>query len=404
MRFKWRKDRVMDEFLQEEVRNGYRVSSEMKAVWKKELNLVQKLLDVCKKYNLKVFADAGTLLGAVRHKGFIPWDDDMDFAMFRSDYDVLLKVAKDEFTSPYFLQTVYNDKLYLRGHAQLRDITTTAMQPTELNEEYNRGIFIDIFVLDGVPADASDLEELKNRILYTKSLAELKKRGIRYSDQLKFDDIPNCFNENDAIQKYYSYIDDLLRKNSVDECEYVAPLNFIFETQKRKRKKSLYDEIVWSDFEYIKVPIPKYYDEYLTARYGDYHVAKHDKTTHGDMIYSLDKSADEYIASLPYKFPKFQTRDVSDYYIFAMNNESMLYINGFIIPKKYGYKNDYIIIKNFDKKIIANGLTIIAQVGDMGNNGGCTYGDVREEEGDLIIGFSTNSLDALRFNICLPII
>ena len=141
-----------EDFFREEIRDGYKVSEKMKKVWAVELDLLNKLLEVCQKYELKCFADAGTLLGAVRHKGFIPWDDDIDVVMFREDYEKLRAVAQEEFKEPYFFQCAYSDDNYIRGHAQLRNSDTTAFLYREVRRkvERNYGIFIDIFILDGV--------------------------------------------------------------------------------------------------------------------------------------------------------------------------------------------------------------------------------------------------------------
>ena len=140
------------DFLNEENRDGYVVSAEMKSVWAVELDLAQELLRVCRKHNLKIFADFGTLLGAVRHKGFIPWDDDMDFSMFREDYEKLCSIAPDEFKQPYFFQYSNSGKEFVNGHAKLRNSLTTGIVKNELgrNLGYNQGIFIDIFPLDNV--------------------------------------------------------------------------------------------------------------------------------------------------------------------------------------------------------------------------------------------------------------
>ena len=110
-----------DGFLNEEVRCGYTVTKQMKEVWAVELDMLEKLLSVCKKHDIKIFASGGTMLGAVRHQGFIPWDDDIDMMMFRDDYEKLCKVAQEEFEYPYFFQTEYTDVGSLRGHAQLRN-------------------------------------------------------------------------------------------------------------------------------------------------------------------------------------------------------------------------------------------------------------------------------------------
>ena len=141
--------KLPDDFLEEEIRCGYTVTRKMKKVWAVELDLLNELLRVCNKYNIKIFASGGTMLGAVRHKGFIPWDDDIDMGMLRKDYDKLCKIANKEFQYPYFFQTNYTDPGTLRGHAQLRNSNTTSFLQNEGSEySFNQGIFIDIFPMD----------------------------------------------------------------------------------------------------------------------------------------------------------------------------------------------------------------------------------------------------------------
>src|SRR3712207_3357568 len=94
-----------DSFLEEEIRCGYRVSAQMKRVWAVELDLLAKFVDVCERHELRYFLDSGTLIGAIRHQGFIPWDDDIDVSMPRKDYDKLWEIAQTEFSYPYFFQT-----------------------------------------------------------------------------------------------------------------------------------------------------------------------------------------------------------------------------------------------------------------------------------------------------------
>jgi lipopolysaccharide cholinephosphotransferase len=119
-------------FYSEEVRLGYTVSAKMKKIWAVEIDLLQCLIDVCEGHHLKYWADGGTLPGAVRHQGFVPWDDDIDIIMPRKDYDKLvgLAVSGQEFQAPYLLQTAYTDTGYARDHAQLRDVRTTGVLPT----------------------------------------------------------------------------------------------------------------------------------------------------------------------------------------------------------------------------------------------------------------------------------
>ena len=90
------------DFLKEEIRCEYKVTQDLKKIWMVGLDILFELDKVCKKHNLKYFLLWGSLLGAIRHKGFIPWDDDIDVGMLRSDYEKLFSL-KEEFDAPYFL-------------------------------------------------------------------------------------------------------------------------------------------------------------------------------------------------------------------------------------------------------------------------------------------------------------
>ena len=93
-------EKILVGSLNEEIRNGFLVSEKRKAVWNVELCLLKRLDEVCKKYNLRYWLDGGSLLGAIRHNGFIPWDDDIDVVMPRKDYDKLSEISKLDYYSP----------------------------------------------------------------------------------------------------------------------------------------------------------------------------------------------------------------------------------------------------------------------------------------------------------------
>ena len=131
-------------FLDEEMRCGYRVSREIKSLWAVELDLYTAFCRVCEANGLRHFVSYGTLLGAVRHGGFIPWDDDIDILMPREDYNRLLKIGSDSFGEPYFFQTTLTEKYFWRAHIQLRNSNTTGYVPQDACKDINRGIFLDI--------------------------------------------------------------------------------------------------------------------------------------------------------------------------------------------------------------------------------------------------------------------
>ena len=101
-------------FFLEEERNGFVVSAGMKRIWAVELDLLNEFARVCEENGLKWFAHAGTMLGAVRHQGFIPWDDDIDLLMPREDYERFCRLAPTAFSHPYFFQNEQTDRIRKR--------------------------------------------------------------------------------------------------------------------------------------------------------------------------------------------------------------------------------------------------------------------------------------------------
>ena len=152
-----------EHFLEGETRDGYYVSPEMKKVWAVELDLLNEFMRVCKKHNLRWFADGGTILGTMRHGGFIPWDDDIDVMMMREDYEKLNKIAPTEFKHPYFWATELTDPGLNHGYAQLQNIQTTAILKHHLPKKFtfHQGIFLDIFPVDNISAD----EKVQNEFI-----------------------------------------------------------------------------------------------------------------------------------------------------------------------------------------------------------------------------------------------
>lgn len=295
--------------LQEENRCGYVISTKMKNIWNIQLEMLQKLIEVCQKYDLKIFAAGGTMLGAVRHKGYIPWDDDIDIDMLRPDYDKLLSIAAQEFKAPYFFQTAYSDEGYYRGHAQLRYDNTTAILKSEPYVQFNQGIFIDIFVLDALPSNLQIRENLIEqtqqilnflwirryphlRILHPIRLMKLYKRmkgKTNWSDRM-----------------LYKYFEDLFRKNSISESEEIAPLTLDPLNKRFYRKKEWYQDVIYMPFEYIQIPVSTRYEDILRKQYGpDYMTPKQAPTLHGDVILDSNCPYKEYLQDLklsPFNF------------------------------------------------------------------------------------------------------
>ena len=302
-------ERIQTFNLKSEERNGYVVSREMKEVWQVEMDLLKALLEVCHKHGLRCWVDGGTMLGAVRHHGFIPWDDDIDVCMPREDYDKLLAIGTEAFREPYFLQTAYSDKGYFRGHAQLRHSQTAAIRPSDSYRPYNQGIFVDIFVLDAVPADTARMKAAVKQFSRTSRFLKAKDTQILISGRLGL--VFRKLRAKWAVRKrgwaaIFREAEDQLRQLP-DDGQYWAELGFSGDSI--CFDKHIFDDTVWMDFEDMKVPVPKGYDKFLRTQYGDdYMTPVKAPSYHGEVVFDTHRNYEEVLPEVRRQYKRMQIR------------------------------------------------------------------------------------------------
>ena len=276
-------------FLQEETRIGYTISADMKKLWVVQMDLLQYLLDVCNKHGLRIYADGGTLLGAIRHKGYIPWDDDIDMVMLREDYDRLMALA-DEFEHPYFLQNVYTDSHYTHRHAQVRNSDTACwgVDQKGCTDKYNQGIFIDIFPADILPTTARGFSRYYNKETRAKQKFRFVSKLCNAMPEFIYKWMRNStkwFSDKYVFGEYENAVRGQNPKGNAPVCEiafnHSSPINFYEE----------YGEPLYADFEYIKIPIPQQSHALLERQYGaDYMTPQQVSAMHGSFNFDVEKS------------------------------------------------------------------------------------------------------------------
>lgn len=283
-------------FYDEEIRCGYRVTAKTKRVWAVQLEMLDEVERICNKYHIKYFADSGTLIGVIRHRGYIPWDDDIDLVMMREDYERFIEAASKEIREPLFLQTVYTENNYLKGHIQIRNSNTTGYNAEDEKAGYHCGIFIDIFPLDGVP-DARWARKLWRfqvrtvwRVLYTWY------RFGYYPDVTVMGRILHGIGEilGIPIPKAFKWYEKICTRYSGKKTEYVCDTVFIADWEKNLWKREWFEESVLMPFEDRQIPIPCGYDGRLRAEYGDYRKPVQAPACHGDLVQDPDISYKDF--------------------------------------------------------------------------------------------------------------
>ena len=294
---------IPEAFYQEEMRDGYLVSSEMKKVWAVELDLLNEFSKVCAIYNLKWFADAGTILGAIRHKGMIPWDDDIDVMMLREDYDKFCKIASEAFNHPYFFQSPETEPTSIYGHAKIRNSETTAILSVDRDKKYkfNQGIFLDVFPIDNIPDDDNELKA------YTDEIA-----GIRYRQWQLMENFHFCKNPIRLIKRIIKHVvrkwnrtsdsillyaehEKLLHKYQNERTSRIAKLVMLPFKERRIWPKEFLKEQVFVPFEMLSIPVPVRYEELLNKFYGNWHEYSIGPSSHGGVLFDTEKSYKYYI-------------------------------------------------------------------------------------------------------------
>ncbi len=272
------------DFFQNEIRCDFEISSMMKRAWAAELEVLQVVADVCERNGLQYYADWGTLLGAVRHKGFIPWDDDIDICLKREQYAELIRIMSRELPKGFVMAGMYADSERLRRAAVCSNIRVIADEELwDFNDymirfhgfPYQR-IGIDIFSVDYMPRDNELVDVQKDIITYglilSQYLDEFRENGELDDRLSKMEELCGVtIPRDDSTIHYLSrLIDSVAALYGEADADEVTEYPFYVARPGYRMKKEWYQEAVKLPFENIEISVPCGYHEVLTAEYGDY--------------------------------------------------------------------------------------------------------------------------------------
>ena len=297
------------EYFEDEVRDGFYVPAQMKHAWAAQLEVLDDIDKACTENEIQYFAEWGTLLGAVRHHGFIPWDDDMDICMKRADYEKFLRIYDKIMPENY---TIYN----ITTDTETDDFLSRVINGRSINfdkihlEKYHGFPYsagIDIFPLDFIAPDEDDDKYQREVIAIVNTLAKTI-RAMQEDESLMTEEAIADVKEDvkhieklcnitidedaDLVQQLNILVDRLCGLYTEDESEYITlmPLwldvNGIWRDGERYRfPKDYYTKTVRLPFENTTIPVPYAYDKILKKKYGDYKQFVHEWGTHDYPFY-----------------------------------------------------------------------------------------------------------------------
>ena len=253
--------KIDDSYLEDEIRDGFYIPSMTKRTWAMELTVLDLIDSICSKHNITYFADWGTYLGAIRHKGFVPWDDDLDICMHRNELNKFLAVAKEELPEGYSVMSFHNNDYSWKFIYNIVPNDHMCFTPEYLKSHYSFPyiVAIDIFIIDNISDDDS-IEQFRN---------EQVKRLLNEADKISLSEQsePDKLNKMRAL---YDEAEKLLQLENEHDTERVVQKVPWGVYHNRTYDKSDFEKAVRVSFEMTSVPVPLCFNKILSSKYGNF--------------------------------------------------------------------------------------------------------------------------------------
>ena len=232
------------------------------------LTLLKEFDSICKKNNITYYLEGGSLLGAVRHKGFLPWDDDVDLCITRAEWQKLLKVIDKDLPEGREIYSYERYPEYLRETVKYTNLNSTVLFPNHILDGLAAGQHIDLFILDPAPSDPAELAEYtKLATIYSELMTPVY---VMCPDILAYRDEYNKYRRMMKV-KGRDYVLNLLREKlySYEDNEDCTTYYLRWGNKHRFFDKAMFGTPVEVEFEGGVYPAPQQYHRFLRAEFGD---------------------------------------------------------------------------------------------------------------------------------------
>ncbi len=266
-----------DSYFEDEVREGFYIPDMMKRAWAAQAEVLRIIQDICKKHDIRYFAEWGTLLGAIRHGGRIPWDDDIDVCMLREDYNKFRKAAKIDLPEECWFMDNQVAEGFENTVSLLINSRYHVVQDKYL-EKYHGCPYVesvDVFCLDYVPTDETEAAEHRHRLRVLYALLDRLKQTIVSAEELEFylkkteEEHHMKFNRNKPIRpQLYDLIERVCMKYNRSNATEVSNIPVWLEDPNYHMAARLFSEGVVVPYDTIDIVVPCAYDELLSKKYG----------------------------------------------------------------------------------------------------------------------------------------
>lgn len=246
--------------------------TKMEKLKKIELAMLIELDRICRKNNIKYNLCGGTLIGAIRHNGFIPWDDDIDVCMLRDDYNKFIKIQEKELNNKYYFQNMETEKEYVNIFSKIRRNDSIFCESISNLDEKKQGIWIDIFPIDNTSDNMLIAKFYMLKVIILRILIAYKNGDTMVSENflkrfllrlLKF--FSKFYSKKKLKNKLLCTIHKFNGKKTSNVVSYGGCYLF-----KEIVKREYFENLIEHKFEKHDFYIPKKYDEYLRNYYGNY--------------------------------------------------------------------------------------------------------------------------------------